>query len=91
MFTGCSSAHKIDIKTSHNPKLLIGRRIVKMIKDPAIEEVYWQGISVDAEDSELVSELLTRVRVFARGMSEFGFLQERINSCIVSYIFARLV
>ncbi len=76
MFTGCSSAHKIDIKTSHHPKLLIGRQIVKMIKHPAMEEVYRQGISVDAEDSELVSELLTRLHVFARSMSEFRFLHE---------------
>ncbi len=52
---------------------MIGLQIVKMIKHPAMEEVYRQGISVDAEDSELVSELLTRFRVFARGMSESGF------------------
>ena len=47
-----------------------------MIKHPAMEEVYWQGTSVDAEDTKLVSELLTRFHVFARSMSEFRFLHE---------------
>ena len=47
-----------------------------LIKHPAMEEVYWQGTSVDAEDTELVSELLTRLHVFAHSMSEFEFLHE---------------
>ena len=53
--------------------------------------VYRQGIPVDLEDTELVSELLTRFGVFTRSMSEFGFLREYRYSRVTSCTFARLI
>ncbi len=58
-----------------------------MIKHPAMEEVYWRGISEDPEDSEPVSELLTRFSVFTRSISEFGFLLgDRLFPRSVTYV-----